>query len=232
MLAPRYRAERAGDGTARPRRPPRRPTATWRPDRGADAAPAARGDPRRTSSPIPDGSPNTTRSADERSDCPPFRALAAVSGVGSDEFVDGPRWRGGRRRRRPLRRSCGRLDDARDARCSMPPGPADRGCGSRSIRRTCDPAGRRRRFDQRVGFEASRSMTAPMPMSISAITTGWPSRHRCQWREVTRRPSWPRPTTDRPCSSAPVARPTSWSDQPARPLWSSRLRWSWSRPRS
>ena len=88
LLAPALPSERAGDGAARPRGPAGRATATWRPDPRADVPASARGDPRRARR--RPGTARRTRRASRRAlGLPPYGALAAMSGVGSDEFVAG-----------------------------------------------------------------------------------------------------------------------------------------------
>ena len=70
---------------------------------------------------------------------PPYRALAAVSGAAATS--SSPASTAWRSPGATPTTSCGPMTGPRsERRCSRPPGPAAHGCGSRSIRRMCDPA--------------------------------------------------------------------------------------------
>ena len=124
------------------------------------------------------GAARRTRGAQSqrRSDCRPTAHWRPLSGAGSDEFVAGLRWRGGLGWRRALRRQDGRLDDARNgvARRRATPrlASADRGrSAGRVIRRIGAVDRGVRRMPSATRFRSERSITAPMPIIVRAITT-------------------------------------------------------------
>ena len=175
ILAPRYRAgEQAMALLARAARLVGA-TGTRRTDRGAD---------------VPPGSPRDSRCATRRSRAarrtrsgrPPHARIASVSsaggrvGRGERRVRCQPPWCGGGRERWPLRHPGGRLDGARTSAARRPTSPrfasADRGRPARCVTgRVRSPrmksAGG---VAQRVDFEDRRSITAPMPMSVRAMT--------------------------------------------------------------